>query len=32
MRFASQDEKGYSYKLLSVMRNAFGGHAMKGNK
>lgn len=29
MRFASQDEKGYSYKLLSVMRNAFGGHAMK---
>ena len=29
MRFASQDEKGYSYRLLSVMRNAFGGHNMK---
>ena len=29
MRFASQDEKGYSYRLLSLMRNAFGGHAMK---
>jgi 6-phosphogluconate dehydrogenase len=29
MRFASQDEKGYSYRLLSLMRNAFGGHAIK---
>ncbi|CCQ72270.1 phosphogluconate dehydrogenase (NAD(+)-dependent, decarboxylating) [Magnetospira sp. QH-2] len=29
MRFASQDETGYSYKLLSMMRNAFGGHAVK---
>ncbi|MDH4285441.1 MAG: NADP-dependent phosphogluconate dehydrogenase, partial [Gallionellaceae bacterium] len=29
MRFASQDEKGYSYRLLSTMRNAFGGHAIK---
>ena len=29
MRFASQDEKGYSYRLLALMRNAFGGHAMK---
>jgi len=29
MRFASQDEKGYSYRLLSMMRNAFGGHAVK---
>ncbi len=29
MRFASQDEKGYSYRLLSLMRNAFGGHSMK---
>jgi 6-phosphogluconate dehydrogenase len=29
MRFASQDEKGYSYRLLSLMRNAFGGHAVK---
>ena len=29
MRFASQDEKGYGYRLLSLMRNAFGGHAVK---
>jgi len=29
MRFASQDETGYSYRLLSTMRNAFGGHAIK---
>jgi len=29
MRFASQDEKGYGYRLLSMMRNAFGGHAVK---
>ncbi|VAW85453.1 6-phosphogluconate dehydrogenase, decarboxylating [hydrothermal vent metagenome] len=29
MRFASQDNEGYSYRLLSMMRNAFGGHAMK---
>jgi len=29
MRFASQDDTGYPYRLLSVMRNAFGGHAMK---
>lgn len=29
MRFASQDSEGYSYKLLSTMRNAFGGHAVK---
>jgi len=29
MRFASQDEKGYGYRLLSTMRNAFGGHAIK---
>jgi 6-phosphogluconate dehydrogenase len=29
MRFASQDETGYSYRLLSTMRNAFGGHAVK---
>jgi 6-phosphogluconate dehydrogenase len=29
MRFASQDEKGYSYRLLSLMRNAFGGHSVK---
>ena len=30
MRFESQDADGYSYRLLSMMRNAFGGHAMKG--
>lgn len=29
MRFASQDDDGYSYKLLSMMRNAFGGHMVK---
>ena len=29
MRFASQDDDGYSYKLLSMMRNAFGGHLVK---
>lgn len=28
MRFSSQDELGYSYRLLSLMRNAFGGHAV----
>lgn len=34
MRFNSQNEKGYGYRLLSTMRNAFGGHAIKqaGNK
>jgi 6-phosphogluconate dehydrogenase len=32
MRFASQDETGYSYRLLSTMRNAFGGHAIKQAK
>ena len=29
MRFNSQDETGYGYRLLSSMRNAFGGHAVK---
>ncbi|MBI5660148.1 MAG: decarboxylating 6-phosphogluconate dehydrogenase [Nitrosomonadales bacterium] len=29
MRFASQSETGYGYRLLSTMRNAFGGHAVK---
>jgi 6-phosphogluconate dehydrogenase len=29
MRFASQDDDGYSHKLLSTMRNAFGGHMVK---
>ncbi|MGM0595061.1 MAG: phosphogluconate dehydrogenase (NAD(+)-dependent, decarboxylating) [Pseudomonadota bacterium] len=27
-RFASQDDEGYQGRLLSVMRNAFGGHAV----
>ncbi|MEW6562016.1 MAG: phosphogluconate dehydrogenase (NAD(+)-dependent, decarboxylating) [Pseudomonadota bacterium] len=31
MRFASQDEAGYSNRLLAVMRNAFGGHAVKSS-
>ena len=30
-RFRSQDATGFSYKLLSMMRNAFGGHAVKKN-
>ncbi|MEJ2566159.1 MAG: decarboxylating 6-phosphogluconate dehydrogenase [Gammaproteobacteria bacterium] len=29
MRFTSQDSEGYPYRLLSMMRNAFGGHAVK---
>ncbi|MFQ5470479.1 MAG: phosphogluconate dehydrogenase (NAD(+)-dependent, decarboxylating) [Gammaproteobacteria bacterium] len=29
MRFASQDEQGFGNRMLSVMRNAFGGHLMK---
>ncbi len=29
-RFTSQDAEGYPNKLLSMMRNAFGGHAVKG--
>jgi 6-phosphogluconate dehydrogenase len=30
VRFRSQEkQKGYGYKLLSTMRNAFGGHVMK---
>ncbi|MDP2751784.1 MAG: hypothetical protein Q8O31_04160, partial [Rhodocyclaceae bacterium] len=32
MRFASQDSRGYGYRLLSLMRNAFGGHAVKESK
>jgi 6-phosphogluconate dehydrogenase len=28
-RFRSQDAHGYSYKLLSMMRNGFGGHFVK---
>jgi len=29
-RFASQDAEGYGNRLLSMMRNAFGGHVVKG--
>ncbi len=29
MRFNSQNKEGYGYRLLSAMRNAFGGHDMK---
>lgn len=29
MRFASQDKEGYPFRLLAMMRNAFGGHAVK---
>lgn len=32
MRFASQDQKSYVNRLLSMMRNAFGGHAVKKNQ
>jgi 6-phosphogluconate dehydrogenase len=28
MRFVSQDKEGYPAKLLAMMRNAFGGHAI----
>ena len=31
MRFASQDQEGYTNKLLAMMRNAFGGHMVKDN-
>ncbi len=30
MRFQSQDAHGYTFRLLSMMRHAFGGHAMEG--
>nr|SPS05199.1 putative 6-phosphogluconate dehydrogenase [Candidatus Nitrotoga fabula] len=29
MRFASRNEMGYGFRLLSLMRNAFGGHEVK---
>ncbi len=29
MRFASQDDTGYANRLLAMMRNALGGHAIK---
>ena len=32
MRFNSQNQTGYGYRLLATMRNAFGGHAMKKAK
>ncbi len=32
MRFASQDENGYSFKLLAKMRQAFGGHNIGKSK
>ena len=32
MRFQSQDESGYGFRLLSLMRNAFGGHAIKDSR
>ena len=28
-RFASRDEDQYANRLLAVMRNQFGGHAVK---
>jgi 6-phosphogluconate dehydrogenase len=31
MRFASRDEEGYGNRMLSVMRNAFGGHNVEKN-
>ena len=31
-RFASQGKADYANRLLSVMRNAFGGHAMQPGK
>jgi 6-phosphogluconate dehydrogenase len=31
MRFASQDAEGYGHRLLAMMRNAFGGHEVKGD-
>ncbi|MBI3562373.1 MAG: decarboxylating 6-phosphogluconate dehydrogenase [Gammaproteobacteria bacterium] len=30
MRFSSQAKDNYAHKLLAMMRNAFGGHALKG--
>jgi 6-phosphogluconate dehydrogenase len=29
MRFASQGQHDYAGKLLAMMRNSFGGHAVK---
>jgi 6-phosphogluconate dehydrogenase len=30
MRFASQGQGDYAHRMLAMMRNAFGGHAVKG--
>ena len=32
MRFTSQDSEGYSNRMLSIMRNAFGGHNIQKSK
>lgn len=32
MRFASQHDDSYSNRMLNMMRNAFGGHAIGGKK
>lgn len=32
MRFSSQDSEGYGNRLLSMMRNAFGGHFVQGKE
>jgi len=32
MRFASRDEQGYGNRILAMMRNAFGGHAVFGRR
>ena len=29
MRFQSQDQTGFGFRLLAMMRNAFGGHALR---
>ncbi|MCB9357537.1 MAG: decarboxylating 6-phosphogluconate dehydrogenase [Calditrichaeota bacterium] len=31
-RFSSRDEEGYGLRMLSAMRNQFGGHAIKTDK
>ena len=32
VRFASQGNADYASKLLAMMRNMFGGHAVKGEQ
>jgi 6-phosphogluconate dehydrogenase (decarboxylating) len=29
MRFISQDEEGFAFKILALTRHGFGGHAIK---